>query len=473
MPSIDHQRDEFTNALPIWEMVGAADEGAVTRADRIKKGKEFLIRPDESEKHKDASNKRFEKYCEGAVWYSITSRTLDGLQGQVFAKPPVIEIPESLKPMLSDMDGNGLTFEQQSKDTLRDVAKDGRKILITDYPKREADTTRQEINSGEVKPTIVEYAASQVINWRTEQRGSNIVLVLLVIADEMEEFSEEDPFKPTKMEVWRVFSLDAENKYTVEIYKKNDKADGSTEDFILVEDAIQPIDGSGNFFDYIPASCVGSSNNNWSIDKSPISSIATLNFSHWQNSAEYEEGIRACGNFTPWVSGIDENWWKNVLGGRIEMGPSGGIGLPENGEAGLLQAEANSVAFEAMQHKERQMVALGGKIVQDREVQRTLGEAEMENASETSILASIANNVEAAYRQQFADALKFIEGGEPDLDKFKIEFNRDYSVKSITEGMLRELNNVRVTDGMSEQQFQKIIEKVSASIGVEPEESEE
>jgi DNA-binding protein H-NS len=52
---------------------------------------------------------------------------------------------------------------------------------------------------------------------------------------------------------------------------------------------------------------------------------------------------------------------------------------------------------EAMEAKERQMVALGAKIVEQKQVQRTATEAELESSSEGSTLSSTAKKVQAAY----------------------------------------------------------------------------
>ena len=84
---------------------------------------------------------------------------------------------------------------------------------------------------------------------------------------------------------------------------------------------------------------------------------------------------------------------------------------------GLIQASANSMPKEAMDTKERQMVALGAKLVEQKQVQRTATEAGLENASETSVLASAANNTAEAFRTALGWCMEFVgTDGEIEFD---------------------------------------------------------
>ena len=70
------------------------------------------------------------------------------------------------------------------------------------------------------------------------------------------------------------------------------------------------------------------------------------------------------------------------------------------------------------------MVALGARIVEDRSVQRTATEANIDSASESSILASTAKNVSEAMENAFKWAASFI-GIDPSLVQFKLSTDFD------------------------------------------------
>lgn len=82
------------------------------------------------------------------------------------------------------------------------------------------------------------------------------------------------------------------------------------------------------------------------------------------------------------------------------------------------------VPFEAMQHKEKQMVALGAKLVQDRQVQRSATEAGIEASSEASVLTSIAQNVSIVIQDALKRACVFL-GIEPGEITYKLNTEFD------------------------------------------------
>jgi hypothetical protein len=131
------------------------------------------------------------------------------------------------------------------------------------------------------------------------------------------------------------------------------------------------------------------------------------------------------------LSGLTEAWVKDVLKGVVHLGSRAAVMLPEGGSASLVQATANTMPKEAMDHKERQMVAIGAKLVEQSQVQRTALEASMENASETSTLASIARNVSSAYEQSLRWALAFLDRAEIGEDALVYQLNTDFALATM------------------------------------------
>jgi hypothetical protein len=172
----------------------------------------------------------------------------------------------------------------------------------------------------------------------------------------------------------------------------------------------------------IPFEFIGATNNDSTVDDAPLYDLAELNIGHYRNSADYEEASFIVGQPTPWFSGLTEDWVENVFKGKIMLGSRAAVPLPENAQAGLLQVNANIMPMEAMKHKEAQMVALGARLVENRQVRRTLGEVKDSNAAETSILASCANNVSSAFTQALVWAGMFMGAGGDVSFKLNTEF---------------------------------------------------
>ena len=157
--------------------------------------------------------------------------------------------------------------------------------------------------------------------------------------------------------------------------------------------------------------------------------MASINVAHYRNSADYEESCFIVGQPTPVLTGLTEEWVKDVLKGTVAFGSRGGIPLPVGGDAKLLQATENTMIKEAMEAKERQMVALGAKLVEQKQVQRTAFEAKVEATSEGSTLSSTAKNVQAAYVWALKWCAKFV--GVPDT-AITFELNTDFDIARMT-----------------------------------------
>jgi hypothetical protein len=189
-----------------------------------------------------------------------------------------------------------------------------------------------------------------------------------------------------------------------------------------------PKDSSGNPLKEIPFIFLGAENNDPTPDDSPLFDLASLNIAHYRNSADYEESSFLVGQPTPVVSGLTKDWAIDILGGVINLGSRAVIPLPVGGKAELLQADPNSMPKEAMEHKEKQMVALGARIVEARDVQRTATESGQDEEVETSILINAARNVSLGYTKALAWAGLFVSSSGVSA----VVLNTDFAMARMT-----------------------------------------
>ncbi len=412
---VNYVRGEVTIELPRWQLIRDCVDG-----QQALKAKGILYLPMPNPTDKSAENKaRYAQYVERALYYNVTDRTLNGLAGQVFLRDPLVEIPNVMDPLKVDVDGAGVGLDQQAKRSLRNVLAFGRTGLFVDYPPTESPTTKAQQTEGYIRPTITSYNAWDIINWRTTIKGARKLLSLVVLREEY--VAEDDGYEAKILCQYRVLRL-VENVYTVEIHREQEGKLGLYQKYV-------PLNSSGQPLDEIPFQIIGSENNDDRIDKSPIYDLATVNIAHYRNSADYEESCFLVGQPTPVLSGLTQTWVDTVLKGKVHLGSRAAIPLPADGSATLLQAQPNTIVYEAMEQKERQMVALGAKLVETTEVQRTFGEAQLEEAAETSILATSAKNVSAAYTDALQWAAGFMTG---DGAEVKYELNTDFPATRMT-----------------------------------------
>lgn len=362
---------------------------------------------------------RYNQYIERAVFYNVLGRTLNGLVGQVFIRDPAIEVPDSLNPLVEDAEGNGKTLVQVAKDCVKACMSVGRCGLLADFPTVQPGTiSRADAESGNYRPIIKYYSADKIINWRTTVVGSKEKLSLVVLEEEY--VQNDDGYQITKKKQWRVLRLE-DGVYTVTIYREEL---GDTP----YEGPLTPVQSGGSTFDFIPFTFVGSENNSPDINEAPMYDLSELNIAHYRNSADYEESVFIVGQPTVVVTGLTEAWVKNQLQGTVRVGARGVIPLPIEATASYMQVTETTMAKEAMDAKEKQMVALGARLVENREVERTATEADQDASSQSSVLSSVVQNVSAAVTQVLTWAGMFTGNTE----KMEFALNKDFDLMKLT-----------------------------------------
>lgn len=410
-PNVSFVHPSLAAIMPQYQLIrdALAGETAVKAAKTI-----YLPMPDKLDKS-DENKARYADYLARAVFYNVARRTLGGLVGQVFGKDPVLKLPAQLAVLEKNVSGSGITLTQQSKKALSFALAFSRCGLHVDYPNTASDedgegvVTVADIEANRVRPTINLYSPLEVINWRMTEDGAEEKLSLVVLLESY--VSSDDGFEIKNAAQFRVLRLE-NGVYTQEIWREPQPTnfDGAKvpkgKNFARHE-KFTPRGPDGKPLRDIPFMFIGSDNNDPQPDNPNFYDLASLNLAHYRNSADYEDSCFIVGQPTPVVSGLTEDWLKDVMGGVVKFGSRGGIPLPAGAKAELLQASENTMIKEAMETKERQMVALGAKLVEQTTVQRTATEAKQEKASETSTLSSATLNVQAAYNWAVGVAAMF------------------------------------------------------------------
>lgn len=420
--AVDTVLSELADALPDYELIRDCLKG---QREIKKRGTKYLPDPDETEPDAVERAARYKAYLLRSVFYGVTGRTLRGLVGLVFDKDPAIEIPDLLKPVKEDATGSGTSLFQQSQAALADVVSLGRAGVLTDYPRTAGPTNRKDALEGNIRPTIIRYKAEDIINWRTRSVGAKVLLSLVVLKESY--VIEDDGFAETAGTQHRVLRLTPEGIYTVELHKDIEQPG------VPQIEAFTPTDGKGQPLREIPFSFIGAEDNDPKVDQPPLLDLAELNIAHYRNSADYEESAFIVGQPTPVMAGLSKQWVDEVFKGKVRLGSRAAIPLPAGGSAELLQADPNTLAFTAMEHKEKQMIALGAKLIENTGTQQTATEATQDNVMDNSVLGTCARNVSMAYRKALNWAWLYMTGQVVDDPKvIDYELNTDFASRGLT-----------------------------------------
>ena len=399
-PNVGYQRPELIKNAHRYTLISDCIEGQ----ERIKqRGEHYLPRPDATN-CTESNLARYEAYRQRAVFYNVIARTLSGMTGLVFQQEPDMLMPDDMQVLKINIDGAGVGSVQQMRKAFKSVLAYGRAGILTDFPRAHEDGsgfTRKEMMDGEVQPTVTLFMPWQVINWRQEYRAGKVVLSQVVICEQIPGVT--DGFQQDYTPVWRHLYLDNEGNCRQTLWVNigdRDAKDTTGGAKFVKESDFAVCDSTGKPLTYIPFTFIGSETNNPEVDPAPMYDLAVLNIAHYRNSADYEESCFVTGQPTVWASGLTQKWVEDVLGGEVRLGSYGGIPLPPNASAGIIQPNANSQPFEAMKLKESQMVAIGARLIRDNgTVERREVEVKNEAASEASLIVTVAQNVEAAYRK--------------------------------------------------------------------------
>lgn len=399
-PPVQEQRKELYDVLDRYETISDSIEGEHKVKSR---GKKYLPVPSSCS---STTDDRYKAYLLRANYFNVCQPTRDALKGQIFLRPPIVKLPEGLEFLIDDVDGEGTTFQQLAEQSADYVIPFGRGGFLTEFPPTNKEVTQGQVDSGEVRPIIKFTAPWSMRNWleKKNKTKSNVKkLTMLVIDEAVEQVKTDNEFEIETVIHQRVYRLDDNECATVEIYDEDGNSTGRVE---LCEQ-------TGNHQNTIPFDPIGSKNNDMEIDEPPFTGLSNLNIAHFRNSADYEASVFFVGQVTPWFSGMTQDWMDEYYpDGKIPFGSGVTLQGPPDSEATLLQGQPNMIAFEAMTHKEKQMFAIGAKIVdKDQKVEKKEAEIENESAAQKSVLMTIKNNLELALFRavQRAGALLGIE----------------------------------------------------------------
>lgn len=413
---VEFIRDELRNALPRYQLITDVINGA----DAVKSRREiYLPRPNPADTTR-AGVERYENYIRRAVFYPVTRRTLSGMLGALFVTEPEIFAPERMRPLVEDASGTGIGLVQTAKKLTTFVLAYFRAGIYVDFPKTDGAVTARDLKNA--VPVINVVQSDQVINWRYTRIGAKTRLSLIVIK-EAYDYIDDDDYKVERRYHYRVMKLNADGHATVEFYRTEFGKHRVDIDGNALEEPIVLRDFSGRPLEEIPFCFVGAETNTDEIGYPPLYDMAEINLAHYRNSADYEEAVFLVGQPTLTIAGLSQEWADRYYKNGFPLGAHTALPLPVGASADLLQVQETTMTKEAMEAKERQMVAIGAKLIEQKEVQRTATEARFEKASENSILGTIADNVSVALEWALYYAGRFM--GISD-SKIKFQVNKEF-----------------------------------------------
>jgi len=402
--AVNYERDDYKAFTTFWERMRHCHGGR----DAVLKAGPLYV-PDLPGVVDANANVAYRKR---GNFYNATQRTVQGLTGAIFQKPPEVKIPDAQKPYLQDITLSGITFEMFAVDAGREVMLLGRYGILVDMAVEGAIDNR---------PYAVGYRAEQIVNWKTARFQGDEELTMVVLKEEAETPDTKDPFECKRVCQYRVMML-LDGICVRQLWRE--KEPGNNE-WVTYESAVV-LQRRGEPLDFIPFVFIGTTHATSELEKPPLLDLADVNLAHWRNSVDYEYGLHLVALPTPWVSGAKGSGDANA---PLRMGPSVVWELDMNGAAGMLEfsGEGLRAIKEAMTDKEKQMASLGARLLEEPVARDTATAVIIRHSGENASLRSIAGSIEQAFTQALQMMVWWDSTVEEPVDsETSVELNKAY-----------------------------------------------
>lgn len=365
---------DYDKRYPQWERCSDVVDGQ----DKIHKRRENYL-----PKLTDEQDLEYAARLKRSDFFNATWRTIAGMAGMAFRKPPTMEVPAGIEPMLADIDMAGTALDTLAKGLVEDMLEYGCFGLMVDHPPRPegvAAITQAVAEQMGLRPVIRYYEIESVINWRYARVNNRWQLVLVVLKEEASTAGDE--FSHDAEDRYRVLDLvpNAQGAWTYRQreFRINDKGEDEQ-----VGDDMFPL-MNGRTLGEIPFRICGE------VEEPPLIDLVDANIAHYQINSDYRHGLHFTGLPTLFLAGVQTD--KNFY-----IGSAAAITTPDpNAKANFIEftGQGLSETREALRALEQRMAVLGARMIADETTQaETLGGTQIKRAGENSILASIVLEV--------------------------------------------------------------------------------
>lgn len=363
---------DYDKFLPKWQRCS----DAVAGQDAIHAKKETYLPKLANETAPDYSAR-----LKRSNYFNATWRTIAGMTGMAFRKPPAISVPAGIEGLLDDITMSGVTLDSLAHELVEDVLEYGRMGLLVDHSPAPVNVVPLNVASSEqlgLRPSLQIYAAEHIINWKHARIRNAWTLTMVVLKEQAA--VQEDEFTETLEDRYRVLDLDEAGQYRQRVFKVEHNKD------ILLEGPIYPT-MNGKTLGFIPFSFVGTYGRGECIDEPPLIDLVDMNFAHYQMQSDYRHGLHFTAMPTLFLAGV-----TTEPGQTFYLGGQAAITAPDPQAKGMFieftGAGLKAIA-DALTENKQDMAVLGARMITDSHVRAETATATLlKRAGDYSILAS-------------------------------------------------------------------------------------
>lgn len=416
---ITSKHPEYKRWAPKWLRCRHFVEGE----DAVKaQGLVYLPPLDPKEMMKPDEQARYQAYKDRATFFGASGRTVEGLVGAVHRKEPTFTVPDLMKDRIEDITGTGISATEFSKLLVAELLTTGRLGILVDKRPGE-DTTLA---------TAAMYNAENITNWID---GGKTAVVLQEMSLKAKDG---DRYELQEVTTFRELMLDEKSAYIQNIHEPKAGTSGATASYEITSTAVPT--NRGKRIGDIPFVFVSPRGVTESFETPPILGLVNVNRAHYRLSADYDHGLHWTALPTPWFAGLRDD--KEA----IALGPQGGICLPADGKAGMLEFTGAGLLYveNGLKSKEAMMGALGAQLLTPPKGVEAADTAKIHQSGQIVTLHTVAQAVEEAMEK----ILTLIGEWDGITGEIDVEINKEFIEVSIDAKLLTALVTAWQAGGM-------------------------
>lgn len=379
-----------------WRLIWRAIRHAMVGEVEIKRhGKEYLPQPE------GMDDPQFAAYLDRAVFYNMTYRTVTGLTGSIFRRPPrLLKHGPKLRKLNKRISKDGLSLLLFSKVIAQEMLSVGRYGVLADKG------TSSDLSN---LPYLAGYTCENILDWTTTEIDGrdefDYILLREFYTDRRLFIFEGNDAKPNtsygnlfiSYRALRLAYNEEEGRW--EYHQEVFRRDSADADMTETPEIITPLI-YGVPMSRLPFRFFNATTNLGDVEKPPILDILTLNLSHYKTYAQLEHGRFYTANPVYYVSGSGED-------AEYHIGPSVVWEIGTNEKAGIIEFNGQGLKSleKALDSKESQVASLGGRLIGD---SNTAGQSDNQTKLKDRNEQSLLLNVTTVLNENFTDLLQII-----------------------------------------------------------------
>jgi hypothetical protein len=414
-----------------WELLRDCALGSIAIKE---KGAEYLP------KMQGQDNADYQNYLERATYFNMVGRTVNGLVGTIFQRPPKFQdLPPKMKKSVENITKDNKSAQDFSKLIAQEVMTTGRYGVLLDMPL-----------AAHKKPYMTGYVAENILNWKVSEGFDGKEEVTEVVLREFEDRSDPNtPHLNRLVPKYRVLRLgwvemfeggevvDVRWGYQQHVYYSTERTyagAGKVFDFPNLagepDEIITPTN-SGDIFEYIPFCFFGPWSNDPDTDKPPLLDIADLTISHYRSYAQLEHG-----RFYTAMPVFYANVESGSEGGDYYVGPNVVWEITTDKAPGIIEYHGHGLVFleRALDQKEQQISSLGGRMlgVRTNAVAESDNTVALKEKNERSLLLNITTVINNGMSKLLYWYGIWDDIPESAAEKTRIELNQDFLLDTMS-----------------------------------------